>query len=152
MDKQFRTLQLQQMDAQLAMWKGIQIPPRPKVGWVRAIRESLGMSAAAFARRLGMTHAGVRKLESSEADDAITLATLRKLAEALDCELHYGLVPRISLVEQVNGQAEKVARERLKPIAYSMALEDQAVPGSVTRLQLEQEVKQLLEGSRRDLW
>lgn len=152
MKKQFRDLQLQQMDAQLAAWKGVQIPLRPKAGWVRAIRESLGMSAAAFARRLGISHAGVRKLETSEADDAISLATLRKLAEALDCELHYELVPRTSLVEQVHGQAEKVARDRLQPITYSMALEDQAVRGSVTKLQLEQEVKQLLEGSRRDLW
>lgn len=154
MEKQFRNLQLQQMDAQLAAWKGMSAttPPRPRVGWVRAIRESLGMSAAAFARRLGMTHAGVRKLESSEATDAISLATLRKLAGALDCELHYQLVPRTSLTEQLHDQAEKVARERLQPVVYSMALEDQAVSEKMGKYQLEQEVKELLEGSRRDLW
>lgn len=152
MKNRFRELQLQQMDAQLAVWKGVRIPPRPPVGWVRAIRESLGMSAAALARRLGISHAGVRKLESSEAEEAISLATLRKLAEALDCELHYELVPRSTLADYVADQAGKVARERLKPIEYSMALEDQAVSGSQRKLQLEQEVKQLLEGSRRHLW
>lgn len=152
MKNQFRDLQLQQIDAQLAKLKGTHTPPRPQVGWVRSIREALGMSAAAFARRLGMTHAGVRKLETSEAEDTITLASLRKLAEALDCELRYELVPRTSLHEQVQGQAEKVARERLYPVAHSMALEDQAVQGSVSKLQLAQEVKSVLEGSRRDLW
>lgn len=152
MKNQFRDLQLQQMDAQLATWKGIHIPPRPKVGWVNAIRESLGMSATALARRMGISRAGVRKLESSEADDAITLASLRKLAAALDCELHYELVPRTSLAEQLKEQAEKVAGERLIPISHSMALEDQSVHGSVSKLQLDQEVKNLLEGSRRDLW
>ncbi len=110
------------------------------------------MSAAAFARRLGMSHAGVRKLESAEATDAITLASLRKLAAALDCELHYALVPRTSLRQQLQDRANAVARERLQPISHSMMLEDQAVDGPLTKLHLELSVKELLEGSRRELW
>lgn len=152
MDKQFRDLQLQQMDALLETWRAEQLSARPRSGWVRAIRESLGMSAAAFARRLGMTPVGVRKLESAEASDAITLASLRKLAQALDCELQYALVPRTSLVQQVKDRAETVARERLRPIAHSMALEDQALQGQQNKLQLELAIKDLIEGSRRELW
>ena len=152
MDKQFRDLQLQQMDALLETWRAAQLSARPRAGWVRAIRESLGMSAAAFARRLGMTPVGVRKLESAEASDRITLASLRKLAQALDCELQYPLVPRTSLVQQVEDRAEMVARERLRPIANSMALEDQAVQGQQSKLQLELAIKDLIEGSRRELW
>ena len=152
MKNQFRDLQLQQMDDQLLKLRDIPVLPRPKVGWVRAIRESLGMSAVALARRLGITHAGVRKLESSEASEAITLASLRKLAEALDCELRYELVPRTSLKNLLQERAEKVAQERFRPIAHLMSLEDQPVQGSVNKLQMAQEVKNLLEGSRRDLW
>ena len=152
MDKQFRDLQLQQMDALLETWSAAQLSARPRAGWVRAIRESLGMSAAAFARRLGMTPVGVRKLESAEASDSITLASLRKLAQTLDCELQYALVPRTSLVQQVKDRAETVARERLRPIAHSMALEDQAVQGQQSKLQLELAIKDLIEGSRRELW
>jgi len=140
------------MDALLETWRTAQLSPRPRSGWVRAIRESLGMSAAAFARRLGMTPVGVRKLESAEASDAITLASLRKLAQALDCELQYALVPRNSLLQQVRDRAEIVARERLRPIAHSMALEDQAVQGPQNKLQLETAIKELIEGSRRELW
>jgi len=152
MDKQFRDLQLQQMDALLEAWRGSQLSARPRSGWVRAIREAMGMSAAAFARRLGMTPVGVRKLESSEASDTITLASLRKLAQALDCELRYVLVPRTSLLQQVKDRAERVARERLSPIAHSMALEDQAVQVLQNKLQLELAIKDLIEGSRRELW
>lgn len=148
----FRDLQLRQMDAALTPWRNAQLGPRPPTGWVRAIRESLGMSAAAFARRVGVTHAGIRKLESAEACDAITLTSLRKLAQALDCELHYALVPRKTLAEQLNDQAEAVARKRLHPIAHSMALEDQAVEEPLQRMQLDLEAKRLLEGSRRELW
>jgi len=152
MDKQFRDLQLQQMDALLEAWRGSQLSARPRSGWVRAIREAMGMSAAAFARRLGMTPVGVRKLESSEASDTITLASLRKLAQALDCELRYALVPRTSLLQQVKDRAERVARERLSPIAHSMALEDQAVQVLQNKVQLELAIKDLIEGSRRELW
>jgi predicted DNA-binding mobile mystery protein A len=140
------------MDALLETWRTAQLSARPRSGWVRAIRESLGMSAAAFARRLGMTPVGVRKLESAEASDAITLASLRKLAQALDCELQYALVPRNSLQQQVRDRAEMVAQERLRPIAHSMALEDQAVQGPQNKLQLEAAIKELIEGSRRELW
>ena len=152
MGKQFRDLQLQQMDALLEVWRAAQLSARPRSGWARAIRESLGMTTAAFARRLGMTPVGARKLEIAEASDAITLASLRKLAAALDCELQYALVPRTSLSQQVKARAETVARERLGPIAVSMALEDQAVQGASNKLQLEMTIKELLEGSRRKLW
>lgn len=152
MNKPFRDLQLQQTHDQLTAWKASALSPRPASGWVRAIRESVGMSAAAFARRLGMSHAGVRKLENSEASDAITLASLRKLAAALDCELHYALVPRTSLKDMVQRQAESVARQRMQPMAHSMALEDQAVGESQHKLQLAMAAKALLEGSGRNLW
>jgi predicted DNA-binding mobile mystery protein A len=152
MKNQFRELQLEQMSALLASWKAAQLSARPRSGWVCATREALGMSAAAFARRLGMSHAGVRKLERAEAADAITLASLRKLAAALDCELHYALVPRTSLKQHVQDRAEAVAKERLDPISHSMALENQMVQEPLNKLQLELAVKDLLEGSRRELW
>ena len=152
MEKKFRDLQLQQMDVLLGSWKSAQLGSRPKSGWVRAVRETLGMSAAAFARRLGISHAGVRKLETSEASDAITLATLRKLAQALDCELQYALVPRTSLSQQLQDRANTIAKESLQPITHSMALENQAVNGTFNKLLFDLAVKELLEGSPRELW
>ncbi len=148
----FRDLQLQQIESQLAVWKAAPLAVRPRAGWVRAIRESLGMSASALARRLGISPAGVRKLEGAEASDAITLASLRKLAQALDCELHYALVPRTTLSQQLRERAERVAQARLQPVMHSMALEDQAVHEPISQLQLEFAVKALLDGSRRELW
>ena len=99
-----------------------------------------------------MSHAGVRKLEAAEISDAMTLATLRKLAQALDCEVQYALVPRTSLSQQLQDRAQAVAKAHLLPIAHSMALEDQAVNGPSNKLQFDLAVKELLEGSRRELW
>ena len=49
-------------------------------------------------------------------------------------------------------RAESVARERLRPISHSMVLEDQAVAEPFNKRQLELAAKELLEGSRRELW
>ena len=63
----------------------------PLAGWLRSIRAALGLSAAALAARLEITASGLRKLEQAEAQDAITLATLRRVAAAMDCELQQAL-------------------------------------------------------------
>jgi predicted DNA-binding mobile mystery protein A len=152
MERKFRELQLEQMDALLASWRAAQISSRPKLGWVRAIRESLGMSAVAFARRLGMSVAGVSKLENAEASDSITLASLRKLADALDCELQYVLLPRTSLKQHLKDRARLVVSEQMRPITQSMALEGQSVEESQNKFHYEMAIKELLEGSRRELW
>lgn len=151
-NRRFRDLQLRQMDDALLPLKRANIPTMPSAGWVMAIRTALGMSAAALARRLGVTHANVRKLEQAEARGTITLASLRKLAAALDCELKYALVPRSSLAEQLHDRALDVARVRIQPVSHSMSLEDQSVDAPMSRVQAELLVKELLEGSRRELW
>lgn len=152
MNKRFQDLQLHQTDAMLASWRDARLSARPQGGWARAVREALGMTAAALARRLGMSHAGVRKLERNEAEDAITLASLRKLANALDCELQYALVPRTSLEQTLKNRAVQIARERLRPVSHSMSLEDQSVETSSSQLQLELLAKEILDGSRREFW
>lgn len=152
MDKRLRALQLQQMEDSLANWRTADRTARPTAGWARSIRETLGMPAAALARRLGMTTAGVRKLETAEANQVISLSSLRKLAEALDCELQYALVPRKSLGLILKDRAMQVASDRLKPVSHSMSLEDQAVKGSAGNVQRELLAKELLDGSWRVLW
>ena len=127
-------------------------PSRPGNGWVKAIRESLGMSASALARKLGVMPHSIAKLEKAEADEKITLASLRKLASALDCELQYALVPRKSLEEILEDRASTIARERLRPISHSMSLENQSVDQSASEKQLQLLAKEILDGPRRNLW
>jgi predicted DNA-binding mobile mystery protein A len=99
-----------------------------------------------------MTPAGVRKLETAESNQVISLSSLRKLAEALDCELQYALVPRKNLGEMLKDRAMQVAIERLKPVSHSMSLEDQAVRGTAGNVQRELLATELLDGSWRVLW
>jgi predicted DNA-binding mobile mystery protein A len=152
MNKRLRTLQLRQLDQSLQQWRDADLSPRPAAGWGRAIRDALGMSATALGRRLGMTGNGVRKLEAAEAQQVITLPSLRKLANALDCELVYAMVPRKPLAVQLQDRALAVAAEQLRSVSHSMALEDQAVKGQSQLDQRELLAQELLDGPRRALW
>ena len=78
----------------------------PPKGWMRAIRDALGMTGAQFARRLENRPQSVEALEKSEANGSIQLKTLRRAAEALDCTLVYALVPNTSLEGAVSARAK----------------------------------------------
>ena len=152
MKTKFQQLRLRQLDAALAKWRNATLPLTPATGWVRAVRDALGMSSAALAQRIGVTDSAVRKLEMSEASDAISLGTLRRAAAALDCELKYALVPRKSLESARQERATLLAQQQVAAVAHSMALEDQAVDAHLTQAQVQDIAQSLLLGPSNKLW
>ena len=92
---------------------------RPPRGWIKAIREALGMTTAQLAKRLGIAQPSAVGLEKAEASKAITLETLERAARALDCTLVYALVPREPLDTIVQQRASEKARARLRAISHS---------------------------------
>ncbi|MDP2795247.1 MAG: mobile mystery protein A [Sulfurisoma sp.] len=152
MKPNFSDLKLQQLDAALARWRSADLPSRPSSGWLKAIREALGMPATQLAKRLDVVTSTVTRLEASEADDTISLATLRRAAEALGCELHYALVPRQSLADTLESRATTLARQRMAAVSHTMALEAQATSKTTVASQTHDLAESLLKGSRRALW
>lgn len=148
----FQQLRLRQLDASLTRWREAALPPKPPTGWVRAIRNALGMSSAALARRLRVSDSAVRKLEQAESNDAITLGSLRRAAAALDCELQYALVPKQKLETTRYTRAMQVAQARVATVARSMHLEDQGVDPALTAAQAQEIAQTLLAKSSRGLW
>lgn len=123
---------------------------RPPKGWIRAIRDALGMTAEQLADRMHITQPSVQRLEISEAEDTIQLKTLKRAAEALGCELVYALVPRQTLRETYDLAARKVALRELGRISHSMALEDQAVEDEDDDERLRRFIAEELDP--RDIW
>lgn len=152
MKANFPELRLRQLDAALERWRSADLAPRPPTGWIRAIRDGLGMSATYLASRLGVATSTVTRLESSEADETISLASLRRAAEALDCEVRYALVPRQSLEETLEARAVALALEQMAAISQSMALEAQATSPEARDAQTRALIEALRNGSRRALW
>jgi len=110
------------------------------------------MSRPQLALALGITHQSLAGLEQSEADGSIRLDTLRRLAEAMGCELKYALVPRLGGLEAVvRARAEQVARAELGPVRLTMALEAQELGHEGDRQMLEDLIVELSDDPRR-LW
>lgn len=152
MKSDFSELKLRQLDTALHHWRSANLPPRPPSGWIKAIREGLGMAAAHLASRLGVTTSTVIRLETSEADDAISLATLRRAAEALGCELQYALVPKQGLRNTLENRAMALARQQMATVSHTMALEAQSTSREAVEVQTRALAEELLKGSRRALW
>jgi predicted DNA-binding mobile mystery protein A len=106
------------------------------------------MSAAALAARMGTTAGAVTRLEQSEAGDRIRLDTLRRAADALECDLLYLLIPRRPLHTVVQDRARELAHWQVAAAERTMRLEDQAT--GQTREMEEQLTQQLLD--RGGLW
>jgi predicted DNA-binding mobile mystery protein A len=114
----------------------------PVRGWIKAIREALGMTAEQLGKKLGVKQPSVVALEQSEAKGSIELATLRRVAEALDCTFVYAFVPNKPLETTIRERARTFARKRRAPVEHSMLLEDQKVKGKDAEARLDEIVRE----------
>ncbi len=127
----------------------VKVPRKPAKGWLRSVREALGMTQEHVASRVGVTRQAITSAEAAELDDSINMGRLRSLADALGCELHYVLVPRRPLKEMIAVQARKRAEQKFQRVNLSQALEASAVSDDTMVADLARE----LEMNRpSDLW
>ena len=152
MSSEFNRLRLKQTEQALEPFAALKGQPTPSSGWLKAIRESLGRSLRGQAGRMGITAPTLLKSEASEVTGGITLSQLRKLAQGLDCELVYALVPHQPLSKMVESQAEQMARKEILGVAHSMSLEDQRPSDAFLEQQVADRRRSLLEGSWAKLW
>lgn len=124
--------------------------PMPARGWVRAIRDALGMTTRELARRARVSSPRITQIEQAEIEGAITIATLERIAQALGCRLEYALVPERPLGEMVRTQAQRKAAETLAEVDHTMSLEQQRTDDEARRHTLERLTNDFV--GRRGLW
>jgi len=139
------------LDRRLAPLREMQLSA-PGRGWLRAIREALGMTSTQLAKRLGVVPSRVTALEKAEMQGSVTLKTIREAAEAMDCMLVYALVPKRPLDDIIRARATKRAEEELARVHHTMRLEDQALTHEDIRAERERKIAELMNGSPRRLW
>lgn len=146
-------LRLEQLDRALAPYRDLADLPRPKLGWVRAIREALRMSSPQLAKRLQIKAAqSVEDMQKDEVNGAITLKTLGRLAEALNCQFVYAFVPRKPLHDILRDRATEIARTQVARVSHSMKLEEQGMSPESEQSALNRRVDRLLSGNPKKLW
>lgn len=143
---------IRHLDKRFTALRALTTAQRPPKGWLRAIRDALGMTTAQLGNRLGVSQPRIVELEQSEVSGTVTLNTLQRAAEALGCRLVYVLVPERPLADTVRERAEIVANRQAKAVTQSMRLEGQEVTDKQVAKELHrQQLERLLRRPAR-LW
>jgi predicted DNA-binding mobile mystery protein A len=143
---------VEQLDETLSRFKNVQgVSPPPK-GWIRAIREALGMTGKQLAERLNVRQPRIPILEKDEISGAVSMRTMRQAAEALDCVFVYALVPRSTLENTIREQVRQIAIERMKRTTHTMILEDQQLQELERQKMLQSMTDDLVREMPKDLW
>lgn len=152
MRSQDRATARRQLDKRLSLLPGAASLTRPPRGWIKAIREALGMTTAQLGKRLGVSQPRTVAIEKAERTGSITLDSLERAAQALDCRLVYAFVPRTSLDDLVKERASLLAKKRLESTGHSMTLEAQGVDALDEREQLKILTNKIIAQSGSALW
>jgi predicted DNA-binding mobile mystery protein A len=144
--QQYRTI----VDNVAVSCAGLKIPPE---GWLRTVRNALGMSGAGLAKKMGVTRARVTQAEHAELTGGITLKSMQAMAEAMGCRFVYAIIPSPGRVEDIiTTQARKKAMALVGTASQHMALEDQALPDDKIAQEVERLTREIAQGMPSDFW
>lgn len=121
-----KSLQIQQLNGKMLAFASLQRVVPPPTGWIKALRNAIGMSMLQLGNRLSITKQSVQDMESREKDGSISIKALREAARALDMQLVYGFVPNDGSLEAlIDRKAKELATQIVMRTNNSMKLEDQ---------------------------
>ena len=147
-----RKLIRKQLDKKLKQFKALLKQGVPSGGWVRSIREALGMTLEDLGHRVRLDKSRVYRIEQSEPNGDIKLSTLKKMAEGLGMTFVYGFVSKDSLEQKMKEQARTIAVKRLGRIDHSMKLEEQGLLKEDQESSLNDLIDQILIEKRKNFW
>lgn len=124
----------------------------PNNGWVKAVREALGLTMKQLGHRMGVVPSRISQLENAEVTGSTTLKAMRDAAAAMECTFVYAIVPNGSLQETLQKRAAGKAMQKLKRYHQTMTLENQALDKQDLSFEHRRLTDELLQGPLSDLW
>ncbi len=115
--------------------------------WINTVREAIGMTAIQLAKRLGVNQSRISKMEANEAN--LKLCTMKKVAEAMNCDFVYYFKPKTNFQDIVQNQAKKKAEEILLGVNLNMALENQDIQ---TKEAIDDMADDFINGNTKRIW
>lgn len=117
------------------------------VSWINTVREAIGMTAVQLAKRLGVTQPRIAKMEINE--ENLKLSTMKKVAQAMNCDFVYYFKPKTTFQDIVQIQAKKKAEEILLGVNLNMALENQDIQ---TKEAVNDMAADFINGNTKRIW
>jgi predicted DNA-binding mobile mystery protein A len=124
----------------------------PKNGWIKAVREALGMTTAQLGERMKVAASNITILENREITKTTSLETMERAAKAMGYKFIYALIPDTTLEEVVQIQARKSARALIQEIHHHMKLEKQRVNAEIEKEQIQDLADEILTKMDSRLW
>lgn len=152
MDYWDKKLIREQLSQKLEKLKSLRKLTVPSVGWIKTIRESLGMTTYDLAERADIDQSRISRIESAESRGEIKLSTLKNIADALGVQFVYGFVPEEDLEQMVREQAKKIALKRMDRLNHTMKLEEQNLDEKERKKALEDLVEKILVEDPQNFW
>jgi len=152
MKAKHKKLAREQLNAALKRFEPLKTQVSPAKGWIRAIRDALGMTGVQLATRLNVNKQRVSRIEQDEKRGKVKLETLRNVAEAMNCIFVYGFVPRDSLEQIVRDQAGLVAKKRIARSNQTMRLEKQELRKDQKEKALTDLIEDIVNTMPKSLW
>ena len=148
-----RKLLIEQLDQKLQSFSESRKVLVPERGWINTIRTTLNMTMAQLGAKLNITRQGVKKIEESEANGAITLNSLKDVAKVMDLKLVYALVPKNGTFDElIQTRAEKLAQKIVLRTNQNMKLEDQGIGDEKIAKTIKDLADEIKREMRKSLW
>lgn len=125
---------------------------QPQQGWIKTIREVLGMSTSQLAKKVGIHQSRISRLENAEKTGHLKLTSLQKIAESLNMKFVYGFVPKETMESMLKDQVKYVALKRLNILESTMSLEKQVLSEDEKKKVLNDMVEKILIDNSAHLW
>lgn len=142
----------EQLDGKLKPLKNFVATGLSNIGWIKTVREALGMTSSQLAMRAGLSQSRISHLEKAEEDGNIKLSTMHNIAKGLGMEFVYGFVPKDTLESMVREQARKIAMDRMKRLNHTMRLELQELSDNEKENALKDMIDKILIDEPKDFW
>lgn len=142
-------LALNQIEKRLRRLRRVLNDAQVSPGWIYYMRHALGLTLEKLGLRANLSKATIQQVEKREMHGRITLATLKKIAHAMDCEFMYAFVPNNELKTFLFEKAYRKAEKIIRNADVHMMLEDQKVTEEI-ELRIKRLAQELM--ARGDVW
>ena len=152
MKTNYMYLSANQLSRRLTGLSRAELREPPGKGWICSIRKALGMSSTQLAKLIGVSQPMIMSWQQREAKGTISLQSLRKVADAMQCDLVYALVPRKPFKKILEERALRQSQSSTEQIGHSMSLEDQQTSSAYRKESVKETARRLLEEKPKRLW
>jgi len=146
-------LQFQQLNEKMDKLTVLQHLIMPPIGWIKAIRNGIGMSMEQLGKKLSITKQAVMDIEKREKEGAITIKSMQEIAKVIDMKFVYGFVPNAGSLEQmIETRSLEIATKIVQRTSTTMKLEDQVNSKERIEKAIKERAAEIINKTPKILW